>query len=214
MSRAEYQYDVFVSYRRKTAVERWVSEVLVPTIDRWAPESGIPKDRVYVDFRMQRGGVLRDRVETALLSSATMLAVCSPSYFYDSDWCWQEWQTMRSRELACGLHDGHLGPGLIYPLVFKGPTAACPYPPSEQGAVRDERFIPYNKLKGTHVREPTETYCSFENELERVLDELSGWLMSVPPRDDAWVFDTSSHPEWPNPPRIRRPTTYSAMRTP
>jgi len=114
MPNGDYEYDVFLSYRRDRLVLEWIVEV-EQRLKFWlSQELGGNEARIFVDQDcIEIGDRWPDRLRAAVRSSRCMVGIWSPRYF-QSAWCISEWQSFRAREQRLGL-DIY---GLIAPVRF------------------------------------------------------------------------------------------------
>jgi hypothetical protein len=108
---SDYEFDVFISYRRDGNPYKWVRNHFYPRLKDCLADH-LPTDpTVFIDEEMEIGSVWPDRLEEALNRTRIMVTVFSPQYFR-SRWCLAEWHSMEAREKLLG-HSG-----LIYPVLF------------------------------------------------------------------------------------------------
>ncbi|HZS03898.1 MAG TPA: toll/interleukin-1 receptor domain-containing protein [Blastocatellia bacterium] len=115
----DYEYDVFVSYRREAPVMDWVRNHFHPLLDQWLRNS-MPvnhQTRIFIDWDIETGASWPMKLRQALKTSRCLLPVWSPEYFR-SEWCLAEWQTMVKREQKVGLGTAQNSGGLIYAVRF------------------------------------------------------------------------------------------------
>src|SRR5882757_635598 len=117
----DYEYDIFVSYKRGTDCEDWVRKTLKPLLVKVIRDyylgPGDPK--IFIDEEgIEIGAEWPKRIKTALARSKSMLAVWSPSYFRKSDWCVIEYSVMKYRQEQLGLGNDNAA-ALIWPVMFR-----------------------------------------------------------------------------------------------
>jgi TIR domain len=99
----DYQYDVFVSYRRNKLILPWVTNYFLGNFSLWLTEAltefGEPQaPRIFFDQADNEPGVVWPvNLANALRTSKVLLSVCSPTYF-NSKWCLSEWNSFEKRE--------------------------------------------------------------------------------------------------------------------
>jgi hypothetical protein len=131
---ADYEHDVFISYKRSLLIYNWVTKFFLPHFEGWLeeellklqkPASGEPEDvrprdmseyqqtiRIFFDKRsIEPGDDWPHELRRAVKSSKTLLAICSPTYFH-SRWCRSEWQSFIDRQSEIGTY------GLIIPVKY------------------------------------------------------------------------------------------------
>lgn len=102
---ADYEYDVFVSYRRDRRGQRliapWISGVVSRIHHYLGEELPMPVSVFFDVDEIQPGMTWPLTLATALGRSKCLLPVWSPEYFR-SQWCLAEWQSFRERERLVG----------------------------------------------------------------------------------------------------------------
>lgn len=111
---ADYEFDVFFSYKRHSLTLEWTRSVH-KRLQFWlTQELGGREAELFVDEEtIETGDRWPDRLREGLQKSRCMVCVWSPAYFH-SDWCVSEWKSFLEREklLSLGSH------GLIAPIRF------------------------------------------------------------------------------------------------
>lgn len=112
--RADYEYDIFFSYKRHRLTLQWTRGVQ-DRLQYWiTQELGGRPVRMFVDEQcIDTGDRWPIGLQEALKKSRCMIAVWSPEYF-QSSWCISEHESFRERERRLYM-DAH---GLIAPLKF------------------------------------------------------------------------------------------------
>jgi len=111
--RADYEYDVFFSYKRHSLTLDWTRGVH-RRLKLWLTEELNREAQLFVDEdSIETGDRWPERLKDALRLSRCMVCVWSPSYF-QSNWCFSEWTSFRERERRLKLQSH----GLIAPLRF------------------------------------------------------------------------------------------------
>lgn len=114
ISTGDYQYDVFLSYKRHELTDQWTVEV-VKRLKFWLSqelnkaEASIFFDTTSIDV----GDRWPDAIREAVKLSRCMVGIWSPMYF-QSTWCVSEFKSFRAREDAVGVKIG----GLIAPIKY------------------------------------------------------------------------------------------------
>jgi hypothetical protein len=115
---ADYEWDVFVSYKHeppgRLLITPWIKNV-IDRMELWlVQELGGRPVRIFFDERsMAAGDRWPDVLRTALARSRCLLPIWSPEYFW-SDWCMAEWKSFRAREDLLGAERAPL----IVPVKF------------------------------------------------------------------------------------------------
>lgn len=139
----DYEYDVFISYKRSPIQNEWLREHFVRLFSefvrdeivaetRRAPrsiffdESQLSEEARAFDIQgIEPGQKWRDELKTALKTSRCLVALWTPSYFL-SKWCTAEWQTFQARSQERGkalvvgvsVHDGQSFPADAKAIQF------------------------------------------------------------------------------------------------
>lgn len=177
---SDYEYDLFLSYRRGGTVPDWLRNHFHPLLLDCLTDELDREPRIFVDFELETGQHWPSGLVRALSHTRLLLPVWSPQYF-TSPWCLAEWRTMLAREDATGLRTGNRPHGLVYPVVF------CDWQnfpdQAKQCQFRDLKkwSIPYPQYRNT------EDYLDFHREVRTIAEELADQLHRVP----VW------NPEWP-----------------
>jgi hypothetical protein len=127
--RADYDWDIFVSYKRHERMIGWLTEV-VEHIAYWTmQELGGRPPRVFYDkSTLDDGGRWPDNLRQAMQTSRCMVGIWSPDYF-QSHWCVSEWKSFRRREMMAGVARGELIAPIRYHDGRWFPAEAAEIPP-------------------------------------------------------------------------------------
>lgn len=174
-----YEWDVFISYRRRGEWPKWVHDIFIPLLDHWLGEELGRDPEIFVDQRMESGSAWPYDLARAHGTSRVLIALWSKQYF-NSAWCVTELSLMREREVHCGLGTVAQPGGLVVPAsIHDGDSFPA-----------DARIITYRELQEyTNVRlaqnSPTE---------ERLSDSIRDWAPDIaraidraPAFDPAWT---------------------------
>lgn len=100
----DYEYDVFISYKRSQLVESWVRKFFLPLFESWLTEElGGVRPRIFYDqLTIKAGERWLQKIVRGLTTSKVLLPVCSATYFR-SQWCMLEWESfaLREQHLTC-----------------------------------------------------------------------------------------------------------------
>ncbi len=188
-----YEYDVFISYRRRDPVEGWVRNHFAELLRKWLPgETKTGAAKIFCDSELPHGTRWPQALHDALSRSRTLLCVWTPGYFRQSAWCPAEWQTMRAREKRTGSK-------LIYPVVFQDGKH---FPP-------EARETQSHDLKQWAFDDPQyrndETYFGLVREVKKIVEELARMAEAAPTWQADWPVRTPEPSEAPSMtlPRLR-----------
>jgi TIR domain-containing protein len=114
----EYEYDVFLSYRRYGQWHRWVKDTFSPMFEHWLGEELGADPRIFWDDRIESGSDWPQALGYALARSRVLVSLFSRQYFY-SRWCKLELTLMYAREHECGFGPAADSPDrLIVPALI------------------------------------------------------------------------------------------------
>jgi hypothetical protein len=186
----DYQYDVFLSYRRAGSVPDWMRNHFRPVLEDCLADEMTRNPRVFLDTNIETATHWPAELERALRTSRLLLPVWTPQYFCSS-WCHAEWQTMTRREEVIGLGTVERPHGLVHPVVY-----------SDWENFPDEaKKIQARDMKPWAVPLPqfrvSRSYIDFYAEMRLFAGELAKTIERVP----VWCAD------WPviRPDQILRP---------
>jgi hypothetical protein len=169
----DYQWDIFLSYRRDPPVESFVHKVLDPALRDWLPQhAALQRERVFLDVRECKPGVdWTERLEHALRHTRCLIPVLSPTYF-DSSWCMTEFYSMLARQQATGKT-------LIYPLRFSDGD----FFPADVKALGHCDIAKFSAARGP-LRTP-----AFMQLIEQVCVAVGGLVRQAPSFDPGWSIE-------------------------
>lgn len=174
-----YEYDIFMSYPRRSPVGPWVQKYFHPLIETWLGAAMPRKPSIFLDVQMEVGTHWPSNLKESLHRSRLMIAVWAPPYF-GSRWCLAEWKTMLARHEYCNLGRGHKH-GLIYPIrFFDGDT----FPPEAANTQDDHDFTRFNTFAPGFER--TRRYQDFETKVQAMCLKLSNWIAAAPKWSNKW----------------------------
>ena len=178
---SDYEFDVFISYRREGNPYKWVKHHFFPRLRDCLADHLPEEPRLFIDEAMEVGSVWPDRLEDALRRTRILVPVFSPQYFR-SRWCLAEWHSMAAREQLLGQQ------GLIYPVLFSD----------------SENFPSFARERSWHdlkkwnkpdlVFQQTIRWIDFVEEIENVAIKLAQRLAKVPPWKPDWPIERPDPP--------------------
>lgn len=196
-----YEHDVFISYNRGGAIEKWVELYFAPVLrDRLV--SVLPATpAVFFDKTIKSGQKWPAVLQRALAGSRILIAVLDAPYF-SSEWCLAELDTMLAREKQLGLSCRAQTDGLIYPVVvgdgdhFRADMAAIQR--------RDMKTLTHT----TEAFRGSPKYIAFEADMMALTDELAKMVSRAPPFDPKWPRLTNPQPG-PDPAAAMTPPRFA-----
>ena len=108
----DYEYDVFISYRRAGNAQRWVEEHFAPTLHDCLATEMVSTPRVYFDKQLETGTTWPPDLGARLGNSRILLSLWSRNYL-SSIWCTMELAHMLAREQQLGFRSVTNPAGLV-----------------------------------------------------------------------------------------------------
>ena len=169
-----YEYDVFLSYSRRTPVLEWVRDYFKPALEQWLAQSLPLEPVVFRDEEaLETGTTWPLALQEGLERSRILVAVLSPSYFR-SDWCIAEWTSMRQREAQLGFRAPGNPQGLIYPVTFHDGDHFS----EDAKAIKPRDLRRWNRASPAFPQ--TTDYYDFLGEMQAVADEVAQLISTAP----------------------------------
>jgi len=178
----EYEYDVFISYRRDQFRDAWLNESFIPLFTQLLQEDiaevcqritrGIFFDQTALpDHKRQLRGLepgddWQEALRAAIKSSRCVVCLWSPLYFF-SEWCQLEWTSFRQR----GLSTQHT---LVVPMSVHDGNS---FPPGAK-AMQAPDFSDY-VVVGEGFRK-TEAYVQFQKNLKQFSQKVAKCVNNAP----------------------------------
>lgn len=182
-----YEWDVFLSYRRSGIAGPWVQGILAPALRQWLPQfAGSARVFLDVDHGITAGQDWRTALGGALARTRVLVPVLEAEFFR-SDWCVAEFATAMARRALTGVD-------LVVPVRL----ADGDFWSMEAKALQHEDFEPWNTL-----RRPSAAPKGYHEAVKRLCRSISGRLAQAPPWDPAWPVHTPPAPPPLPPPEPR-----------
>lgn len=191
-----YQYDVFISYRRRAPASDWVANHFHPLLEQWLSEHLPRPVSIFRDPQIDTGSRWPAQLAQALQRSRCLVAIWSPPYF-QPHWCMAEWSSMEERERRLGYFSNENPSGLAWPIVF---ADGVHFPASvKTRQYRDFHLWNHPSL----VLQHTTKYVDFVDEIQRFAEDLASALAAAPAWQDDFpvLFPDELQPE----PRMQVP---------
>ncbi|GAA5167488.1 MULTISPECIES: toll/interleukin-1 receptor domain-containing protein [Amycolatopsis] len=189
-----YEYDVFLSYRRKGGtVPAWVRTHFHPRLAELLDDYLDHEAKIFFDDQVPAGTAWPLEVRNALQRAKVLVAVCSPKYF-SSEWCLAEWHSMARREELTGLATPERPQGLIYPVIFCDSENFPKYAHERRMLDLKRWNQPYQQFQDSPA------YLDFHRNLQVVATELAGLIAHAPEWRPDWPVETPL----PDPPPTSR----------
>lgn len=114
----DYEYDVFLSYRRWREWPRWVKNNFFDIFEHWLGEELDWEPRIFFDECEVEQGSWWDMDLAIKLSQSRVLVPLFSRKYFQSDWCVTELSLMRKRENDLGLRTENDRRVLIKPAII------------------------------------------------------------------------------------------------
>jgi TIR domain len=179
-----YEYDLFISYRRRGDVKGWVHNHFCPRLREGLINELPSEPTIWLDVEQEEGVDWPLNLRYALLRSKYLVAIWTPDYFR-SAWCMAEWQSMLEREKRLGMRTEANPRGLVYPIKYSDGTHFHPIAKSTElkKDFSSQLNYPYASWADSA------TYLAFHDRVTEVAVDLADWL------DDRKVPEW--HKDWP-----------------
>lgn len=170
-----YDFDVFLSYRRRGPALDWVNNHFFPKLRGWLEQYWPDPDarpRIAKDDEMETGSRWPVSLREMHGGSKVMVAVLSQEYFR-SAWCLAEWEAMRLREKKLGMKTK----GLIYPVLFCGDPSDLPRDAANRQCVDFSAMNTPDEIFRKHA-----SYVEFDRAMQKVARDVVAMVRRAPPR--------------------------------
>jgi TIR domain-containing protein len=176
----DYNYDVFISYRRAGGAQKWVDRHFAPTLrDCLAYELPGPQPpRVFFDAQLEEGTTWPPDLGHKLARSRMLICLWSKNYL-NSVWCAMELAHMRAREAGAGFRTAENPGGLIAICVIHDGEEILP---ELQGIHSFEIKDYFN----TRMREDSEEAARLEAVLRRKAPVIARIIERAPAFRPSW----------------------------
>ena len=175
MGANDYEYDVFLSYKRHRLTLEWTRGVH-RRLQFWLSQELGRETSLFVDDEcIEAGERWPERLRESLKASRCMVCLWSPAYF-QSTWCMSEWRSFREREARLDM-TSH---GLIVPLRFHDGD----YFPKEAREVQWIDVAPYTYTVPAFWASPRA--LELEDKLKELAQAVANTIRLAPPFADDW----------------------------
>lgn len=199
----DYQYDVFISYRRtdEPPVQTFLERSFIPVFKGLLNEMLQPKGlhHFYDRHDIKAGKKWPDTLHQGLAHSKILVPILIPSYFH-REWCLREYAVFQHREAQANMGDD----GLIFPVLFTKVGDLPAY-------VKPTQLTDFSRYNSGVARGN-----DFRKAVERFAQDVFAGLKNekVPAWNPDWVTDRAAWCEQPYQNLINRPTPVQEMNTP
>jgi TIR domain len=175
----EYEYDVFLSYRRAGDWPGWVENAFLRVFRHWLDEELGHPARIFVDQEMDTGTSWPDRLALALARSRVLVPLFSRQYF-DSRWCKMEFAVMCERENRCGFGT----PGNPHRLIVPAQIHDGDDIPAEARCIQ---AAPLQDCADPFMRENSLKWDRLSERINTWVPDVKAAIRRAPQCDPGWV---------------------------
>lgn len=200
-----YEYDVFISYKHTSMFGTWAESTFLPLFAEYLKEELARPTNVFFD---RRGLLAAEsfplKLRHALATSRCMVALWTPSYFFDSPWCRAELTTMLMREIALGYPNVRRPRGLVAGVSL--------YDGDKFPAVARDRLPPKwdrYAFDGEGFK-TTQEYIRFQQEMREWVPQIAEIVSSAPEWQESWFDDAEPTSDIIDRTLVRKARTFEA----
>jgi TIR domain len=179
----DYEYEVFISYRRDPPISDWVRSYFHEQLTQWLAAARPEAPRVFIDQAIDTGDAWPERLRRALLRSCFLVGVWSPSYFI-SKWCTAELATMMAREQALSMRTQAEPRGLVFPVNFTERR----YFPEYVAGIESHDFSKWAYTAPAFNN--SDAFLEFQAEIKDLAETIAQRLDDPPPWQSDWPVET------------------------
>lgn len=175
---ADYEHDIFISYRRidKDWI-KWTRENFIRPL-RALLRPGLGDVNIFIDHQIETGASWPAHLARALARSRLLIPILSRDYF-NSDWCRLELALMHKREQLLGFRSPSQTEVLILPVVIDDGNSFPPEVQVMQGESIHDFAVPFMSTSGLRQEE-------FAAHLKSWCPRIEQALQKIPPYDPVW----------------------------
>ncbi len=184
MSATNYEYDVFISYRRTDTGTFWVKEYFKPRLEEEIQQAyGGPVKIFFDSADIPVGANWPNTIKTALATSRCIVPVFCGLYF-QSEWCVREFAVFHNRQEI--LNQGRV----INPYEIILPVLVRDGNHLPQSVNRIFKSVLKDYFTGCVSFRTCPDYRDFEREIVKLADEISNALKTkTPVWDKRWLLN-------------------------
>jgi hypothetical protein len=176
---SEYEYEIFISYRRFSYWPGWVRDHFLPKFSFYIGEElGLPETKIACDWDIESGDTWPVALAQKLGRSKVLVALCSRQYF-QSVWCKSELAHMMAREKASGLRSLERTGGLIIPAAIHDGEDF----PKEVAAIKP---YPLQDFANPWIAEKSPTAEAFATTIKHWAPHIKAAINRAPEYDETW----------------------------
>jgi hypothetical protein len=179
----DYEYDIFLSYRRLGAASDWVKNHFKPVLkSALAPELGRDPE-IYFDNRVETGATWPVELGRNLGRSRILICLWSRT-FLSSEWCKKELNLMWKREQILGLRTpAHPNGVVAVSIIHDGETMPDELSISQRSEIAEF----YNPM----MRIDSPKRESFFTKMQSCAAGIAEMIECAPPFDETWEHEAA-----------------------
>jgi TIR domain len=185
----EYDYDVFISYKRGGIKGGWISEIFLPLFEEDLSQNLGRRAKIFLDTSdIQPGAPWPQVLADTLAKSTCLVAILNPLYF-TSDWCVAEFSVMYHRQNKLREENAlRINQSLLAPFIRQGPTRHFP---SYASQIQLLDYSKYNRIGEAFVR--SDDYDELQKKITQDAALVAESVEKAPKWDQrfksqAWIF--------------------------
>lgn len=171
----DYNYHIFLSYKRGGAVEEWVKNLFYPLLKKWLNEELPYEPDIYFDQNMRAGTEWPSEIKNALKTTRILVPILNSKYF-SSSWCKAEFSTLSEREKLFLPNKITL----IYPIRFHDGKYFTDH-------IENRLYFDMGEYSSTCLAfKESSNYILFERSVKKVAAELAELISKAPEYNNNW----------------------------
>lgn len=183
----DYDYDVFISYRKTHIGKAWVAKYFQPCLKEELQHFLGREARIYFDEDdIPIGAKWPKNLINALATSKCIVPVFCGVYF-NSEWCSREFGVFYNREKECRVLSNRESQGLILPVLVRDGD----HLPNVASEIQNLPMSDYYTRCST--LEESISFTEFEKLIQKLSNDIYESLKKAPKWDKCWIED-----EWVN----------------
>jgi TIR domain len=176
-----YLYDVFISYKRGGTKDVWLEKNFKPLFEEYLSDILLKKPEIFIDRTgLTQGADWSDGIIYALAHSKCLVAIVSPSYFMNSEWCIKEFLTIKFRQQKLNLQAGTIPPSLMWLIAIQDFENVPPIIHTIQLA----NYVKYNLIGDAFFR--SDAFLDFQTDLRKDVKTVSNIIKNAPNWQEEW----------------------------
>jgi len=175
-----YEYEVFISYKRGGFKDLWMDTIFKPyfveTLGNY-----IANPRVFIDKTgLINGEDWSDKIIYALAHSKCLVAIISPAYFRNSEWCIKEFLTIKYRQQRLNLRAGSTPPSLMWLIAIQEFENVPPI----LHTIEYANYAKYNLVGDAFFKR--DEFIDFQKDLQKDVRTVANIIRYAPAWQEEW----------------------------